>query len=127
MFEYFGVMPDLTALLDAIIDAEPPLDDPEGRAELETMRLMRNALDHQIVTRAAQLDRLRVAERSHSTLRRLLMDMGFPPAAASRIVRIVARVSALDVVKGHAADGRLSTEIVDAIVRGINHIESVAA
>ncbi|MCR5977907.1 DUF222 domain-containing protein [Gordonia jinghuaiqii] len=126
MFGYLGVMPELAHLLDSLIETELPTDDSTGRAtftELDTLRLMRNAVERQIVVRAAELARLRVAERSHSTLPKLLIEMGFAPAAAARIVRIVNGLGRLSAVAGHAADGRLSAEIVDAIIRGIAHIE----
>lgn len=128
--EYLGGMTDLTLLLDQLVDAESPADDPAGRAafiELETLRLMRNVIDHRIAMRSAKLGRLRVAERNHSTLRRLLIEMGFAPAVASRIVRIVDRLEDLPKVAGHAADGRLSAEIVDAVARGLDHIEKRSA
>ncbi|MBD0863168.1 DUF222 domain-containing protein [Gordonia sp. zg691] len=119
-------MPDLSHLLDSLIELELPADDFTGRAtcvELDALRLMRNAIDHQIITRAAELERLRVAERSHSTLSRLLIEMGFAPAVAARIVRSVDGLGRLPKVAGHAADGRFSAEIVDAIVRGVTHID----
>ncbi|MCR5978886.1 DUF222 domain-containing protein [Gordonia jinghuaiqii] len=119
-------MPDLAHLLDSLIETELPADDSTGRAtftELDTLRLMRNAVEHQIVVRAAELARLRVTERSHSTLPKLLIEMGFAPAVAARIVRSVDGLGGLPKVSGHAADGRLSAEIVDAIIRGIAHIE----
>ena len=40
--EYLGGMTDLTLLLDQLVDAESPADDPAGRAafiELETLRV----------------------------------------------------------------------------------------
>ncbi|MBD0863637.1 DUF222 domain-containing protein [Gordonia sp. zg691] len=126
MFGYLGVMPELAHLLDSLIETTLPADDSTGRAtftELDTLRLMRNAVEHQIVVRAAKLARLRVAERSHSTLSKLLIEMGFAPAVAARIVRSVDGLGGLPKVAGHAADGRLSSEIADAIIRGIAHIE----
>ncbi|GAC52615.1 hypothetical protein GOAMI_14_00020 [Gordonia amicalis NBRC 100051 = JCM 11271] len=66
MFEYIGVMAELTTLLDQLIEITPPTDDPTGRTTLEqldTWRLIRNVADHQIATHAEKLDDLRVAER----------------------------------------------------------------
>ncbi|WP_238419257.1 HNH endonuclease signature motif containing protein [Gordonia sp. 'Campus'] len=126
MFEYLGGMTHLTPILDQLIDAESPDDDPAGRAaftELDTLRLIRNVIDHRIAVRTAQLNRLGVAKRNHSTLRKLLIEMGFAPAVASRVLRAADGLSDLHRLSAHAADGRMSAEIVDAVVRGVDHIE----
>ncbi|WP_435082810.1 DUF222 domain-containing protein [Gordonia hongkongensis] len=126
MFLYLGVMSELATLLDQLIETTPPADDPTGRATfdaLDTWRLIRNLADHQIVTHAAQLDELGVAQKAGSTTKKLLIESGHAPAAALRTVRSVNALPTLPVVARHAADGRLAGEIVDAIVRGVNEIE----
>ncbi|QIK49265.1 DUF222 domain-containing protein [Gordonia hongkongensis] len=126
MFLYLGVMPELTTLLDQLVETAPPADDPTGRATfdtLDTWRLIRNLADHQIALHAAQLDELGVAQKAGSTTKRLLIESGHAPAAALRTMRGVDALPTLPVVARHAADGRLSGEVVDAIVRGINEIE----
>ena len=126
MFLYLGVMPELTTLLDQLIDTSPPADDPTGRETLDaldTWRLIRNLADHQIATHAAQLDALGVAQKTGSTTKKLLIESGHAPAAALRTMRSVDALPNLPAVARHAADGRLSGEIVDAIVRGVNEIE----
>ncbi len=119
-------MPELTTLLDQLIETTPPADDPSGRTTfdaLHTLRLMRNIVDHQIVLHTTQLEGLGVAQKAGSTTKKLLIEMGHAPAAAHRTMRIVDALPTLPTVDRHGADGRLSTEIVDAIVRGMNHIE----
>ena len=86
MFRYLGVMPELTTLLDQLIETTPPTDDPTGRATfdaLDTWRLIRNLADHQIVAHAAQLDELGVAQKAGSTTKKLLIESGHAPAAVS--------------------------------------------
>ncbi|OUC78805.1 HNH endonuclease [Gordonia lacunae] len=126
MFRYLEVMPELATLLDQLIETTPPADDPTGRATfdaLDTLRLIRNTVDHQIVTHTAQLDELSVAQKAGSTTRKLLIESGHSPAAAHRTMRSVDALRALPALARHAADGRLSAETVDAIIRGMTHIE----
>ena len=119
MFLYLGVMPELATLLDQLIETTPPADDPTGRSTfdaLETLRLIRNTVDHQIVTHAAQLDELGVAQKAGSTTKKLLIESGHAPAAALRTMRSVDALPALPALTRHAADGRLTGEVVDAVV-----------
>ena len=77
----------LDALLEQLVEITAPTDDPTGRttyAQLEFWRLIRNVADHQIATHAATLDSLDVAEKTGSTTKQLLIEMGFPPAVATR-------------------------------------------
>ncbi|QMU19782.1 DUF222 domain-containing protein [Gordonia rubripertincta] len=116
----------LDAVLDRLAEITPPADDSTGRLtyeQLECWRLIRNLADHQIATHAAQLDDLGVAAKTGSTTKKLLVEMGFPPAAAARTTRIAEALGTLSKVEACAADGRLSGEIVDAIVRGVAVIE----
>ncbi|ANY25438.1 HNH endonuclease [Gordonia terrae] len=126
MFPYSGVMPELTTLLDQFIELTPPSDDPTGRATfdaLDTLRLIRNTVDHQIVTHATQLDELGVAEKAGGTTKTMLIEMGYAPAAAQRTTRSVDALPTLPALARHAADGRLSSEVADAIIRGIAYID----
>ncbi|MFC9979515.1 DUF222 domain-containing protein [Gordonia sp. NPDC127522] len=126
MFRYLGVMPELATLLDQLIETTPPSDDPTGRATfdaIDALRLIRNIVDHQIVTHAAQLDGLRVAQKAGSTTKKLLIESGHAPAAAHRTMRGVDALPGLPALSRHAADGRLSGEVVDAIVRGMHQID----
>ncbi|AFR48357.1 HNH endonuclease [Gordonia sp. KTR9] len=119
-------MPELTSLLDQLIETTPPAEDPTGTATfdaLNVLRLIRNIVDHQIVTHTAQLDDLGVAQKTGSTTKKMVIEMGFAPAAALRAMRSVDALPELPALARHAADGRLSPEHVDAIIRGITQIE----
>ncbi len=119
-------MAPLESLLDQLAGITPPTDDPTGRAtfsQLEFFRLVRNVADHKIGTHTAHLDDLHVAEKAGSTIKKLLIEMGFAPAVATRSTRIAENLGNLEKVEACAADGRLSGEIVDAVVRGIATIE----
>ncbi|MET4165272.1 MULTISPECIES: HNH endonuclease [Gordonia] len=126
MFRYLGVMPELTTLLDQLIETTPPADDPTGRKTfdaLNTLRLLRNTIDHQIVTHAVQLDELGVAQKAGGTTRKVLIEIGYAPAAALRAMRSVDALPTLPTLARHAADGRLSSEVTDAIIRGMAQID----
>ncbi|QMU20918.1 HNH endonuclease [Gordonia rubripertincta] len=122
-------MIDTTSLgpvLDRLGEITPPAGDLTGRATLEQLdllRLIRNIVDHQIVSHAAVLDDLRAAEKAGSTTKKLLIELGFAPAVSTRTTRIAGSLGVLDKVEACAADGRVSGEIVDAIVRGMSVIE----
>ena len=95
----------LDAILDQLVEITPPTDDPTGAttySQLSRWILLRNLADHKIGTHTADLDR---------------------PAAAARAARIADSVGTLGKVEDCAADGRLSGEVVDAIVRGMAVIE----
>ncbi|MGW8812352.1 DUF222 domain-containing protein [Gordonia terrae] len=126
MFRYLGVMPELTTLLDQLIETTPPADDPTGRKTfdaLNTLRLLRNTIDHQIVTHAAQLDELGAAQKAGGTTKKVLIEIGYAPAAALRAMRSVDALPTLPTLARHAADGRLSSEVTDAIIRGMGQID----
>ncbi|UPW10288.1 HNH endonuclease [Gordonia terrae] len=126
MFRYLGVMPELTTLLDQLIETTPPADDPTGRKTfdaLNTLRLLRNTIDHQIVTHAVQLDGLGVAQKAGGTTKKVLIEIGYAPAAALRAMRSVDALPTLPTLARHAADGRLSSEVTDAIIRGMAQID----
>ncbi|PKZ65529.1 HNH endonuclease [Gordonia terrae] len=126
MFRYLGVMPELTTLLDQLIETTPPADDRTGRKTfdaLNTLRLLRNIIDHQIVTHAVQLDELGVAQKAGGTTKKVLIEIGYAPAAALRAMRRVDALPTLPTLARHAADGRLSSEVTDAIIRGMAQID----
>ncbi|ANY23738.1 HNH endonuclease [Gordonia terrae] len=126
MFRHLGVMPELTTLLDQLIETTPPADDLTGVATfdaLNTLRLLRNTIDHQIVTHAAQLEELGVAQKAGGTTKKMLIEMGYAPAAALRAMRSVDALPTLPALARHAADGRVSAEVGDAIIRAMAHID----
>ncbi|MFE0751754.1 DUF222 domain-containing protein [Gordonia sp. NPDC058843] len=123
-------MTSITELRDTLISLSSPPDDGSGRAvlnRLDELRVVRNVLDHQIAVHIALLDASGAASRAGSTTRSWLIGMGMPPAAAHRGARIAGGLGALPKVADCAAEGYLSAECVDAVVRGITFIDKQAA
>ncbi len=121
-----GIAEDLTTSLDIARGLGVP-DDVTGDDALESMRVLvtlRNLIDHLAATVTGVLDRCAVAASQGRTLRELLMSLGFAPSVAERMVRIGGALPSLPTLTVHAADGAISGEHVDAIVKGINHIRA---
>ncbi|MGW6035921.1 DUF222 domain-containing protein [Gordonia terrae] len=119
-------MPSITELRDTLIGLTPPPDDGSGRAvldRLDELRVLRNVLDHQIAVHIALLEASGAAARAGSTTRSWLIEMGMPPSIAHRGARIGAGLASLPKLADCAADGYLSAECVDAVVRGITLID----
>ncbi|MEN2514055.1 HNH endonuclease, partial [Gordonia polyisoprenivorans] len=74
-------------------------------------------VDHHATTLTGEMDRLGVADHKTTRLRELLISMGCAPAVAGRYVRIAA-TGDIDLLLAHAADGSISSEHTDAIIRG---------
>ncbi|MFT4394873.1 DUF222 domain-containing protein [Gordonia lacunae] len=122
-------MTSITELRDTLVSLPSPPDDGSGRAvfeRLDELRVLRNVLDHQIAVHIALFDASGAAARAGSTTRSWLIEMGMPPAAAGRGVRIAAGLASLPKLADCAADGYLSAECVDAMVRGISLIDTRA-
>jgi hypothetical protein len=123
-----GTRPDLNPLLDHLGGVVVP-DDLAGDDALEVVRVLltlRNVVDHLAATVAGVLDRCGVAASQGRTPRELLIALGCAPSVAERWVRIGAALPLLPTLAAHAADGAVSGEHVDAIVKGINHIQARA-
>ncbi|CAM5736076.1 hypothetical protein MAUB1S_04523 [Mycolicibacterium aubagnense] len=86
--------------------------------------VLRNVVDHLAAMVAGVLDRCAVAASQGRTLRELLITLGCAPSVAERWVRIGAALPLLPTLAAHAADGAISGEHVDAIVKGVNHIRA---
>ncbi len=117
---------DLTTSLDIARGLRLP-DDITGDDALESMRALvtlRNVVDHLATMLAGALDRLGVAAGQGRTLRELLISLGCAPSVAERLVRVGGALPSLPTLAAHAADGAISGEHVDAIVKGINHIRA---
>ncbi|WP_418002102.1 DUF222 domain-containing protein [Mycobacterium sp. PDNC021] len=116
--------------LDTIVDGVCALripDDVTGDDALGVMRalvVLRNVVDHLAAMVAGALDRCGVAAGQGRTVRELLISLGCAPAVAERLVRVGAALPSLPTLVAHAADGAVSGEHVDAIVKGINHIRA---
>jgi len=121
-----GIVPDLKTLLDQLRGVVIP-DDMAGDDALEAVRVflvLRNLIDHLTATMTGMLDRLEVAAGQGRTLRELLISLGCAPSAAVRLVRVGGALPLLPTLAAHAGDGAISSEHVDAIVKGINHIQA---
>lgn len=98
-------------------------DDPgESSSLIEDLITLRNATESQLSVCAAMIDRLGFAKKAGTTPSMWLQDKGASPAAASRWLRIGKGISKLDRTAGYFRDGFLSTEHVDAVVKGIKQI-----
>ncbi|BCI83227.1 hypothetical protein MTY66_48520 [Mycolicibacterium sp. TY66] len=123
-----GITPDLTTSLDALRGMQVPDDMPAGDA-VEAMTYvmkMRNVIDHLAAMLTGVLDRCGAAAAQGRTPRELLMALGCAPSVAERFIRVSGALPALPTLAAHAADGAISGEHVDAIVKGINHIRARA-
>ena len=116
--------------LDTIVDGVCALripDDVNGDDALDVMRalvVLRNVVEHLAAMVATALGRLGVASSQGRTPRELLIGLGCAPSVAERLVRVGAALPSLPTLVAHAADGAISGEHVDAIVKGINHIRA---
>ncbi|MDT0220938.1 DUF222 domain-containing protein [Gordonia sp. AC31] len=123
-------MPSITELRDTLTVLQPPPDDGSGRAlheRLDELRMLHNVLDHQIAFHTALFDVTGAAARAGSTTRNALIEMGMPPAAAHRYVRIARGLESVPKVADCAAEGYLSAECVDAVIRGITLVRKRSA
>ena len=100
-------------------------DDLTGDEALEVVRslvTLRNLADHLAATVTGVLDQCGVAKAQGRTLHAVLMSLGCAPGVATRWMRIGRALDGLPTLAAHAADGAISGEHVDAIVKGIHHI-----
>ncbi|BCI81896.1 HNH endonuclease [Mycolicibacterium sp. TY66] len=123
-----GIAPDLNALLDHLRGVDVPDDMPAGDAvaAMTYVVKLRNVIDHVAAMLTGVLDRCGAAAAQGRTPRELLMALGCAPSVAQRLVRVGAALPVLPTLAAHAADGAISGEHVDAIVKGINHIHARA-
>jgi len=123
-----GIAPDLNALLDHLRGVQVPDDMPAGDAvaAMTCVLRLRNMADHLAAMLTGVLDRCGAAAAQGRLPRELLMALGCAPSVAERFIRVSGALSALPTLAAHAADGAISGEHVDAIVKGINHIRARA-
>lgn len=88
---------------------------------------LRNVTDHQLAAHTHTLGRLGVDKRHGRTMTEELAELGLAPSEAHRLVRIGRAIGSLGTVDGYASDGAFSAAHVDAIVRGLTHIEQRSA
>ncbi|MUL92995.1 HNH endonuclease signature motif containing protein [Mycolicibacterium sp. CBMA 230] len=121
-----SITPELSTLRDRACALRVP-GDITGDDALTAMRallMLRNVVDYLAATAAGALDALGVATAQGRTLRELLISLGCAPTVAERLMRVGAALPPLPTLAAHAGDGAISGEHVDAIVKGINHIQA---
>lgn len=89
---------------------------------LTSVLRLRNITDNLAVGLVGAIERLGVAAQQGRKTRELLLVMGCAPAVAARFQRIALASPDLPTLMAHAADGAISSEHVDAIVKGVGHI-----
>ena len=100
-------------------------DDLTGDEALEVVRslvTLRNLADHLAATVTGVLDQCGVTKAQRRTLHAVLMSLGCAPGVATRWIRTGRALAGVPTLAAHAADGAISGEHVDAIVKGIHHI-----
>jgi hypothetical protein len=112
----------LVDVVDDLIGMVVPDDPPSLVAVVRDLITLRNATEFQLSVAAAQMDRLGIAKASGSTTSKLLQANGVAPGVAARWLRIGAGLSGMDRTVGYFRDGFLSTEHIDAVVKGRAHV-----
>ena len=115
---------ELPALIDEVCALV--IGDDDALDVLGSLVRLRNVVDHLAATVTGMLDRLGIAGAQGRTLRELLITSGCAPGVAARWIRIGAALPVLPTLVAHCADGAISGEHMDAIVKGINHIAARA-
>lgn len=89
---------------------------------------LRNAVDYRIAEATRIAEEIGVPRRNGAkSMTKLLIQEGLAPYIAYRAQRVGRRLPDIPTVAAHARDGALSGEHVDAIVTGLNHIQSRAS
>lgn len=110
--------------LTALAHGSPPEADGELAEQVVALIGARHLVDHVLSVWAGALDCRGVAKRlGESSTAALLMTDGLAPGCSHRMVRSGRGLTALPRVAAHAGDGDFSGEQVDAIVRGVAHVE----
>ncbi|HEY9310904.1 HNH endonuclease [Williamsia sp.] len=112
----------LLDVVDSLVDLVIPDDPADLMALTKDLITVRNATEHQLAVCAAAIDQSGIARKAGSTTAKLLQANGAAPGAAYRWLRIGSRLSGLDRTSGYSRDGFLSSEHVDAVVKGVGHV-----
>ena len=108
--------------VDFLVDLALPDDPGNVLGVTRDLITLRNAIEHQLAVCAAVTDESGIARTAGSTTSKLLQVNGAAPASAYRWLRIGPGLAGLDRTAGYSRDGFLSSEHVDAVVKGVEHI-----
>ena len=113
-----------TALAVVAQGSPPEADAVLAEQQVVALIKVRHLVDHVLSVWAGALDRRGVAKKlGAASTAALLMTGGLAPGCSHRTVRVGRALALLPRVEDHARDGDFSGEQVDAIVRGIAHVE----
>ncbi|WP_020104886.1 HNH endonuclease signature motif containing protein [Nocardia sp. 348MFTsu5.1] len=112
----------LLDVVDSLVDLVIPDDPGELLALAKDLITLRNAGEYQLAVCAAVIDQSGMARKAGSTTAKLLQANGAAPGAAYRWIRVGSGLAGLDRTAGYSRDGFLSSEHVDAVVKGVAHI-----
>jgi hypothetical protein len=109
-------------MVDDLVDLAIPDDANAVLGVVKDLITLRNVAEHQLAVFAAVVDESGIARASGSTTSKLLQANGAVPASAYRWLRIGSGLAGLDRTAGYSRDGFLSSEHVDAVVKGVAHV-----
>src|ERR1700748_1358409 len=112
----------LLEMVDDLIDLPIPDDANVVLGVVKDLITLRNVAEHQLAVCAAVIDESGIAREAGSTAAKLLQANGAAPVSAYRWLRIGAGITGLDRTAGYSKDGFLSSEHVDAVVKGVAHV-----
>src|ERR1700748_2950237 len=112
----------LLEMVDDLIDLPIPDDANVVLGVVKDLITLRNVAEHQLALCAAVIDESGIARREGSTTSKLLQANGAAPVSAYRWLRMGPGLAGLDRTAGYSRDGFLSSEHVDAVVKGVAHI-----
>ena len=119
---------DLHTLLDEarVVTVDGDITADDALDAMRSLVTLRNLADHLAASMTGVLEQRGVATAQGRSLHAVLMALGCAPGVATRWIRIGRAISELPTLAAHAADGAVSGEHVDAIVKGIHHIAARA-
>lgn len=117
-------LPDLIdTLTDLDVDEATPT---ELLGALSAVVTIRNLADHHAASITARIETLGIPEKQGRKIREILRDMGVAPYIAARWLRDGNALAATPELARMTGLGAMSGEHADAVVKGINHIDTRA-
>ncbi|GAC67447.1 DUF222 domain-containing protein [Gordonia soli] len=118
-------MEELERIVDQVGDLQldVAMGDGDLIAALRTVLLLRNLIDHHSVALTGALVESGVPDSHGRSIGEILRSIGCAPSVAHRLVRLAGALDALPAAAMEFADGSISVEHLDAVVRGVAYIE----